>query len=515
MTLRDSIRMLRSEVGLTQNELASAVYVSFTTVNRWENQGMRPNRLQSRAILDLAKKHQVSSACLEGLSQCLLASRANDKADKERIQQGSEEIKLEQRDLLTAEQFRKTMDNIDMALIGQRFYDRKPESCDIFYQNSFFIRTLGYTADEYRERVQEDSFFAIAPECRKELLGKFGELLCHRIDLNDFNPIVKAVRKDGTKLWLEIKAASLTEYSYGQELFTSGRDVTKRVEAEQRYKEELLLREVSMQVMFSNIHCDLTQNRVTRYQNLAAVIGKDYEGETLDELIRLVAEAAPESSDRSRYLATFNRDALIGAFDRGEVYGNVVLYNEITHHWFRNEYLLVKNPATGNLHALIYIFDIQKQVLAESMLKLFLDHFFDFVGVIVVDTEMIEPYYYADGVFRMQYAEKRSYAALCAEKLRLYGNGTRIEQQSLAIDLRTVRAMLEKNAFYSTTLELVDYDGKPLRKKITYTYLDETRDSIIVAQSDLAALMRFVQKHKAYYCDSFKACRPEERHEQR
>lgn len=96
----------------------------------------------------------------------MLASRANDKADKERMKQASEDIKLKQHDLLTAEQFRKTMDNIDMALIGQRFYDRDPESCDIFYQNSFFIRTLGYTAAEYKEKVRIDPFFAVAPEFR-------------------------------------------------------------------------------------------------------------------------------------------------------------------------------------------------------------------------------------------------------------------------------------------------------------------------------------------------------------
>ncbi len=346
-------------------------------------------------------------------------------------------------------------------------------------------------------------------------MHRLGELLVRKTELRDFYALIKAVRKDGTKFWLEIKAASLTEYSYGQELFTSCRDVTKRVEAEQRYKEELLLREVSMQVMFSNIHCDLTENIITRHQNLSDIIGKDYKGETLDELIRLVADAAPESPDQRRYLAAFNHDALIEAFNRGDVYGNIVLYNKNTHRWFRNEYLVVKNPASGNIHALIYIFDIQKQVLAESMLKMFLDQFFDFVGVIDTDTQMIEPYYYADGVFRMQYAEKREYAALCSEKLKLYGSGHRTEQQSLAIDLGTVRAKLEDNAFYSTTLELLNYDGKPLKKKITYTYLDDTRDSIIVAQSDLSGLMRFVQEHKAYYCNSFNACRPEEQHEQR
>ncbi|NLZ68636.1 MAG: helix-turn-helix domain-containing protein [Spirochaetales bacterium] len=31
------MRMLRSELGFTQSELADALHVSFTTINRWEN----------------------------------------------------------------------------------------------------------------------------------------------------------------------------------------------------------------------------------------------------------------------------------------------------------------------------------------------------------------------------------------------------------------------------------------------------------------------------------------------
>ena len=31
------MRLLRSELGFTQSELADALHVSFTTINRWEN----------------------------------------------------------------------------------------------------------------------------------------------------------------------------------------------------------------------------------------------------------------------------------------------------------------------------------------------------------------------------------------------------------------------------------------------------------------------------------------------
>lgn len=494
--LQDAIIMMRTEIGLTQNELAEAVYVSFSTVSRWENKGMRPNRLQSKAILDLAKKNKVSTACLESLSQYLLASRASDKEEKDRLRQVSEEVKLGQHDLLTAEQFRKTMDNIDIALLGQRFYTDDPNKIDIFYQNSFFVRSLGYTVEEYQKKVSKDPFFAVDPKYHEIIICRLHELLAQKIALNDFVEVIQMVRKDNTKFWLEVKAASLTKYSYGLELFTVCRDVTKRVEAERRLKEESLPAEVSMQVMFSNIHGDLTENKVTRYQNIAPIIGRDYQEESFEKLIQVIADSALVEADKKVFLSTFSRKALIAAYNRGDTYGNVILCNKNSHHWFRNEYLVVKNSKTGNLIVLIYFFDIQKQYVAENMLKIILSHFFDFVGLIDTDNELIESYYYNEGVFKKKYSDKRDYPAICAEKLKKYGRKGLTEKQSLAIDLRTVRAKLKNAPFYSVTLLLNDYDGHPLRKKITYTYLDSTQSMIIVAQSNLDTLEKYIHQYQ-------------------
>lgn len=494
MELREALRMLRSEVGLTQVEFAAAVYVSFSTVSRWENKGMRPSRIQSKTILELAKQHRVSTACLEALTKCLLASRADDKADKARQEQVSNRIKSEQRDLLTAEQFRKTMDHIDMAMVGQRFYDGNPSSCDIFYHNSYFVKTLGYSFDEVERRLRHDPLFCIAQEYRKAFLQQIKELLSGKTDVQDFSLLTKAVRKDGTTLWLEVKAASLTAYSYGQELFTTFRDVTQRVEAEQKYNEEVLLRDVSMQVMFSNLHCDLTENVITRHYNLKAMLGVEYGGETLDQILRLVADAAPDGAEKSRFLSLFNRRAFFETYQKGNLYGNVTLYNRYAKRWFRNEYLLIKNPVNGHIHALIYIFDIQQEVISQKVLTIVMDKFFEYVGLIDAETEMVESYYYAENTFEEQYAGKRYYPDLCRDKLLLYGDADAAADESEAIALPTIRARLDKAQFYSTVLHMKTKTGQPIQKKVTYCYLDEARDTIIVAQSDTHALERFTRE---------------------
>ena len=50
------IRRLREALGLTQEEFAREVGVSFTTVSRWENGHGKPSRLAQRQLEELAHR---------------------------------------------------------------------------------------------------------------------------------------------------------------------------------------------------------------------------------------------------------------------------------------------------------------------------------------------------------------------------------------------------------------------------------------------------------------------------
>src|SRR5438034_804643 len=49
-----AIRLWRRRIGLTQEGLAEALSVTFSTVNRWENGHVQPSRLAWRAMAQLA-----------------------------------------------------------------------------------------------------------------------------------------------------------------------------------------------------------------------------------------------------------------------------------------------------------------------------------------------------------------------------------------------------------------------------------------------------------------------------
>jgi len=51
-----NIRELRIRLGMTQEEFAHAVAVTFSTVNRWENGHAKPSKLARRSIEALARR---------------------------------------------------------------------------------------------------------------------------------------------------------------------------------------------------------------------------------------------------------------------------------------------------------------------------------------------------------------------------------------------------------------------------------------------------------------------------
>ena len=65
MEISEIIKVIRIELQMSQTDFAEAVHVSFSTVNRWENNKVTPNRMARALIIDLCQKKNVSTALIE------------------------------------------------------------------------------------------------------------------------------------------------------------------------------------------------------------------------------------------------------------------------------------------------------------------------------------------------------------------------------------------------------------------------------------------------------------------
>lgn len=61
MTFAESVKNVRVQLNLTQEELAHKLGVSFATVNRWENGSYNPSRLAKITFANFCKENNINN----------------------------------------------------------------------------------------------------------------------------------------------------------------------------------------------------------------------------------------------------------------------------------------------------------------------------------------------------------------------------------------------------------------------------------------------------------------------
>lgn len=69
MTIDEILKSIRKELNISQEQLARDLNVSFTTLNRWENNRSKPSRLAMMRIADYCKAKSVSEKTISMLER--------------------------------------------------------------------------------------------------------------------------------------------------------------------------------------------------------------------------------------------------------------------------------------------------------------------------------------------------------------------------------------------------------------------------------------------------------------
>lgn len=69
MELDEILKSIRKELDISQEQFARDLNVSFTTLNRWENNRTTPSRLAKMRIIDYCNEKNVSEEIIKALEQ--------------------------------------------------------------------------------------------------------------------------------------------------------------------------------------------------------------------------------------------------------------------------------------------------------------------------------------------------------------------------------------------------------------------------------------------------------------
>jgi len=65
MNFGNFVKEIREELDMSQDALARELYISHSTVNRWENGHSKPNMMAKKMLYDYCKKRNLKKLLLE------------------------------------------------------------------------------------------------------------------------------------------------------------------------------------------------------------------------------------------------------------------------------------------------------------------------------------------------------------------------------------------------------------------------------------------------------------------
>lgn len=463
VNLQEGIKLLRTETGITQMDLSKELEIGFATLNRWENGKSRPNHRGSRKLMEFAREHQVSSACLEYLSDSLFSTRAKTQEEHRKVTETAEKMKYEDRERLTSEQLKMTVDHLPMGVVAARIYKGEEPECDIFYFNQFLGKMLGYTKQEVSAIFKEDIYAFISKEDMDTYRRAMHQVVTQEIPFEQYLQELRVYKKNGRMAWVCVRVLSLKEFTYGTELFITYEDITTRVEAQNKYQEDLRYRREMLKKELGWVYCDITENRIIFLEGQQSVGYVTQDPKNMEELCGIIAKHIPIEAERKKIVTMFQCSAMRENYAKGNTSGETAYYDVVHQRWIGIKYEIIVNPDNGNLEAFISIKDRQKDMMSKTVMDILTNRFFDYIGFVDVKSGKVDCFQQANQEII-------------------------VPKQIDAGRVLEVQKQLEEKEFYSIFLSIEDKQGRIRKKKIMYHYMSPAHHMLIIAMSDVERL---------------------------
>ena len=288
-------------------------------------------------------------------------------------------------------------------------------------------------------------------------------------------------------------------------------NVDRAVEAEKAISDERLrvesLRGVYLATACFNVSRDteLTFNEGGSLSRTAAVDAAALaEAETIEPDIRRqrpetlstllsAASQIPDGQQRREFIRCCSHEGMLRLFREGRrdvlLEYRRMLGGELT--WVSTQIILMAEPTSGEIQAFFYTRDISEQKKAEQITKLTLEKNCDYVALLNVARRTMRfrsvsggERHYGDG---WRTDAENDYDESVRAALSSYMDARSAEKLAGQISVESIVSGLERASEYSVTYDRSEPDGAVRRKQVQYRWLDETKNEILVVQTDITA----------------------------
>lgn len=267
-----------------------------------------------------------------------------------------------------------------------------------------------------------------------------------------------------------------------------------------RYEDDYRKYENSLEELFSVspeslciFHLNLTKNLITEEHGTSPFVKALLRGNGVDELFRNIAGIITDQEDAAHFSEIFNRQHLLEEFSR--MHPQILLkyhrmIDEKESHLVKTSLSMLKNPDGGDIEAIVYSSDIDRQEKEEQVISAITNREYDYIALIDAKTEKINYQYTsrkaADSVYFRMGNYNESMKEAIAQMYVPEERGHYYEQ----ISFGKVLEALSRQEEYSYIFSCNDTAGQSRQKKISFRYLDEKKREILFFRSDITEEMR-------------------------
>ena len=257
---------------------------------------------------------------------------------------------------------------------------------------------------------------------------------------------------------------------------------------------------------------NLTKNFCKETHGISKYVLDYLQSDTVDGMIGNISGLIPIPEEREEFLKNFNRTRLLELYHGGtpDYFADYRRRAENGRRiWVRTFVRMLRNPESGDIEGIIYSLNVTKEKFRDRVFSILTDREYDYEALLDPKNNTIRflnlssrllPKYQEklgkpDAVF--PYGEVCRFAAdtfVAAEDRDFYFDSCRME---------TITEHLEKEEYYEYQLR-GHYTGKPdefMYRRLQYYYLDDSRETILLVQSDVTNAVLRQKKENEYVED--------------
>lgn len=288
--------------------------------------------------------------------------------------------------------------------------------------------------------------------------------------------------------WQRVSFSKIAENRY----VGSSVDITEQKRVEEKYNNELLVRQELLQDSIVSYKLNLTQEiveeKLTKYQDLS---GRKAPFKLTSDLWKWGTDKIVDSASRELFVKKFETPALLEAWGRGETSVMMPAYRMNINgriKWYSSKVLLVQRPDSGDIIGITYTNDIDTQVNNQRAIDRVLSEETEFVALLCLESKKIRLISAMEAEFCVPPVVESDFIEYRTNKIDPIVMEEDKELVRTRYTIEEMKKDLDTQGIFSLTYRRYNEQEQVCRKRLRAFYLDEYHQNIIVVRSDVTEI---------------------------